>query len=173
MVEWPSGVPKTWRCPHHQGQVSAFARWWPICKRYARTPLPSRPDGSRREPAAAVWADVVQLVLDAIRTERALVGANARLSGGWRQVHVAVFAVRPQFQGHSQRLVSDMSHCGIGQRIRRNTICGPLIETSVVPGRRDRPGAILRSGRRAPASLLQRRDRDDRNRRVERDRTQC
>ena len=44
--------------------------------------------GPRRETSAAVWADVVQFVFDAVRTEGALVGANACVRGGRRRVHV-------------------------------------------------------------------------------------
>src|ERR1700761_5281285 len=65
---------------------------------HARPPLLCRADRSRRKSAAAVWADVLQFVFDTIRAERTLVAANARVGRGWRQVFVAVLAVRPKLQ---------------------------------------------------------------------------
>ena len=63
------------------------------------------PDRPRRKTAAAVRADIVQFVLDAIRAERAFIGADPRFRRVRRQVLVAIFAVRPELQRHG-RLVA-------------------------------------------------------------------
>src|SRR4051794_21399632 len=63
-----------------------------------RSPAPARPDRALLEAAAAVGADVVQHGLGALRTERALVGADP--GGhvvGW-EVPVAELAVRAQLE---------------------------------------------------------------------------
>ena len=73
---------------------------------HARPPLVRGPDRPRHKAAAAVRADIVQLVLDAIRAERAFIGADPRVHRIRRQVLVAIFAVRPELQRHG-RLVSD------------------------------------------------------------------
>ena len=46
----------------------------------------------------AIRADVVQHSINAVGAEGALVAANPRLGGGWRQVFVTHLAVRTQFQ---------------------------------------------------------------------------
>src|SRR6185437_10930107 len=66
----------------------------------ARPPFPRGADRPRHEAATAVRTDVVQLVLRAIRAERALIGADPRIERAWRQVLVAIFAVRPKLQRH-------------------------------------------------------------------------
>jgi hypothetical protein len=43
--------------------------------------IPLRPDRPRHKAAAAVRADIVELVLDAIGAERALIAANPRVGG--------------------------------------------------------------------------------------------
>jgi hypothetical protein len=56
------------------------------------------------EPAATVWADVVQLVFNAVGAERALEGADAGKHRGRRQVHVA------ELSGAVERLVAADCH---------------------------------------------------------------
>ncbi len=58
------------------------------------------PDRSGLEASATVRADVAEVVLDAGRTEGALVGANPRgLARRW-EIHIAEFAVGPKFEYH-------------------------------------------------------------------------
>ena len=57
-------------------------------RREARPPFARRPDRPRRETAAAVWADVLEQRLDAIRAEGALEGADHRVGRVRRQVLV-------------------------------------------------------------------------------------
>jgi hypothetical protein len=59
-----------------------------------------RADRPRRKAAAAVRADITELGLGAIRTERAFIGADPGVSCARRQVLVAIFAVRSQLQRH-------------------------------------------------------------------------
>ena len=68
-------------------------------------PLGGGPDRPRHKAAAAVRADIVQLVVGAIRAERAFVGADPRFRCIRRQVLVAIFAVRPKLQRHDRLLV--------------------------------------------------------------------
>jgi hypothetical protein len=63
-------------------------------QRQARPPFVRRTDGTWCEAAATVRTHVEQLGVYAVRAERALVGANARRCRLWRQVDVAVLAVR-------------------------------------------------------------------------------
>ena len=65
-------------------------------------PFPRRADRPRRKTAAAVRADIVQPGLDAVRAERAFVGADPRFRRIRRQVLVAIFAVRPELQRHGR-----------------------------------------------------------------------
>jgi len=71
-----------------------------LCGTNARPPFIRRPDRPRRKAAAAVRADIVQLVLGAVGAEGALIAADARLRRRWRKVLVAIFAVRSQLQRH-------------------------------------------------------------------------
>ena len=64
----------------------------------ALVPIRRRSDGSRDEPAAAVWADISQNVFDTSNTESALVGADTRLKRVRRQCFVAVFAGRSELK---------------------------------------------------------------------------
>ena len=57
--------------------------------------LPKRPDRAGDEIAAAVRAAPAEAILDAVRAERALVGADPRQLALGRQVAVAALAVRP------------------------------------------------------------------------------
>ena len=81
-------------------EMDAFARWWMRLGADTGTPGCGRPDGARSETAAAVRADIVELVLHAIRTERALIAADARFRRRGREILVAIFAVRPKLQRH-------------------------------------------------------------------------
>jgi hypothetical protein len=79
-------------------------------EREAGTPLGCRPDRPRREAAAAVGTDVVELTLDAVGAERALVAADARVDRSWGQVLVAELAVGTQLQRHdSPRVVERLT----------------------------------------------------------------
>jgi hypothetical protein len=60
-------------------------------------PVPRRPDGSRDEPAAAIRANVIEDSINARRTERTFVSANACFHRVWWQRLVAVFAGRTEF----------------------------------------------------------------------------
>src|ERR1700722_4594472 len=71
-----------------------------LSRRYARPPFGRGPDRPRRKTAAAVRADIVQPVLDAIGAEGALIAADPRFRRGWRKVLVAIFAVRSKLQRH-------------------------------------------------------------------------
>ena len=79
-------------------KVYAIGRGRLLGKPDAGSALGRRPDRTRAEAAAAVGADVVQVRIHAIRAERALEAADARVGGSRRQILVAVFAVRPEFQ---------------------------------------------------------------------------
>src|SRR5438552_2355 len=61
-------------------------------------PLGLRADRARHKAAAAIRADVEQRMLDAIGAERALITADPRIGRVGRQILVAVFAIRPEFE---------------------------------------------------------------------------
>ena len=75
------------------GEPHPLARRRALGKRQPGTPFPDRPDRPRHEAAAAVRADIVEMLVDAIRAEGALVGADARQRRGRRQVAIAPFTV--------------------------------------------------------------------------------
>ena len=81
-------------------------------------PFGRGPDRPRRKTAAAVRADIVQLVLDAIRAERAFIGTDPRVRRVRRQVLVAIFAVRPELQRHGR--LSMLIQGGSSQIASRN-----------------------------------------------------
>jgi hypothetical protein len=81
-------------------EMDAFARWWVRLGAHAGTPRCGRPDRSRSETAAAVGAHIMELVLDAVRTERALIAADARFHRICGEILVAIFAVRSKLQRH-------------------------------------------------------------------------
>src|SRR6266478_9230697 len=64
----------------------------------AWAPLGLWPDRARHKAAAAIRADVEQHALDAIGAERALVAADPRIGRVRRQILVAIFAIRPEFE---------------------------------------------------------------------------
>jgi len=82
------------------GQMNALVRRWTLLDRQSGAPFLCRPDRPRNKTAAAVRAYVVQLVLDAVRTERAFVRADARFHSMRRKILVAIFAVRSELQRH-------------------------------------------------------------------------
>src|SRR3954447_14025072 len=71
-----------------------------LLHRQPRTPFFGRPDRPWHETATAVRANIVELVLDAIGTERALIAADPCIDRIRRKVPVAIFAVRPELQRH-------------------------------------------------------------------------
>jgi hypothetical protein len=56
------------------------------------------PDRPRNKSASTIGTDIVQNVIDARRTKRAFVGANARIERIGRQCFIAVFARGSEFQ---------------------------------------------------------------------------
>ncbi len=94
-------------------QVHALGRWRMFFDRHAGPPFGRRPDRPGDKTAAAVRAHIVELVLDAVRAERALVAADARFRRMRRKVLVAIFAVRPELQRHGRFVMS--GQCGSSQ----------------------------------------------------------
>src|ERR1700730_14722235 len=88
------------------GQMHPLVRWRTLLHRHSRPPFLRRPDRPRDKTAAAVRAHIVQLVLDAVRTERAFVTADARFHRSWRKILVAILAVRPELQRHGRLVMS-------------------------------------------------------------------
>ena len=64
----------------------------------ALVPIRRRSDGSRDEPAAAVWADISQNVFDTRSAEGALIRTDTRLKRVRRQRPVTMLAGRSQFK---------------------------------------------------------------------------
>jgi hypothetical protein len=62
------------------------------------TPFRDRPDRARHQPAPTVGADVEEHGFYAVSAERALIAANPRFRCVGRQILIAAFAVRSQFQ---------------------------------------------------------------------------
>src|SRR3984893_8223341 len=88
------------------GQMYPFVRWRALLDRQSRPPFLRWPDRPRDKTAAAVRAHIVQLVLDAVRTERAFVTADARFHRSGRKILVAILAVRPELQRHGRLVMS-------------------------------------------------------------------
>jgi hypothetical protein len=86
--------------------MHTLARWRVFLDGHAGPPLGARPDRPRDKTAAAVGAHVVEVVLDTVRAERALVRADTRFHCAWRKVLVAIFAVRPELQRHGRLVMS-------------------------------------------------------------------
>src|ERR1700736_6666672 len=99
------------------GEMDALARRRLLFDRHAGPPFLCRPDRPGDKTAAAVRAHIVELVLDAVRTEGALVTADARFQRMRRKVLVAIFAVRPKLQRHGRLVTSERS--GSSQNKRR------------------------------------------------------
>ena len=75
-------------------QMHALVRRRVLDHAHTRPPFLRWPDRSRHEAPTAVRADVVEFCFDAIRAERAFIGADPRFRRVRRQVLVAIFAVR-------------------------------------------------------------------------------
>src|SRR5215471_1273640 len=88
------------------GQMDSCLRGSPIGDAQPATPLGRRTDGPRRKAAAAIGTDVVQLRLDALRTEGALEGTNASVRRIGRQVLVAKLAIGSELECHFRSLDS-------------------------------------------------------------------
>src|SRR5215217_3689138 len=72
----------------------------PLRNRQSRTPFLGRANGTWSKTPAAVRALIMEFVLGAIGTERALIAADPRMRGIGRKIPVAVFAVWPKLQRH-------------------------------------------------------------------------
>src|SRR5271169_1868736 len=77
-----------------------------LLDRHPRPPFLRGPDRPRGKSAAAVRAHIAKLALDAVRTESALVTADARLRRIGRKVLVAIFAVWPELERHDRRALT-------------------------------------------------------------------
>jgi hypothetical protein len=64
----------------------------------ALVPIRRRSDGSRDEPAAAIWANISQNAFNTRSAEGALIRTDTRLKRVRRQCFVAVFAGRSEFK---------------------------------------------------------------------------
>src|SRR5882672_12260951 len=84
------------------GQMHPLVRGGTLLNRQSRAPFRCGPDRPRDKTAAAVRAYIVQLVLDAVRTECAFVRADARFHSMRWKILVAIFAVRPELQRHGR-----------------------------------------------------------------------
>ena len=82
-------------------------------------PVSRRSDGSGNESAAAVWAHVLQDVIDTRGAKRALIGANARLERVRRQCLVAVLTGGSELKHSaslSARLTSEFTDLSLAAR---------------------------------------------------------
>ena len=102
------------------GQMNALVRRWTLLDRQSGAPFLCRPDRPRNKTAAAVRAYVVQLVLDAVRTERAFVSADARFHRMRRKILVAIFAVRSELQRHGRLVMVNASRIIANQALDAN-----------------------------------------------------
>src|SRR5262249_36564416 len=84
------------------GEGGPLGRRRPLGGRQAGPPFVSRPDWPRHETAAAIRTDIVNVLLDAVRAKRALIGADPRQRRSRRQVTVAPFAVWSELERHSE-----------------------------------------------------------------------
>jgi len=84
------------------GQMHALVRGGTLLNRQSRAPFRCGPNRPRDKTAAAVRAYIVQLVLDAVRTECAFVRADARFHCMRRKILIAIFAVWPELQRHGR-----------------------------------------------------------------------
>src|SRR5665213_569054 len=94
---------------------------------YASTPGCGRPDRPRNETAAAVRANIMKLVVDAVRAERALIAADARFRRIGREIPVAIFAIGSKLQRHGDLTLRRRGSSQI-KRLMRRTNC--LLYTS-------------------------------------------
>src|SRR5260370_31950452 len=95
------------------GEMHPLIRWRALLDRQSRPPFLRRTDRRRDKTAAAVRAHIVQPVLDAVRTERAFVTADARIHRSRRKILVAILAVRSELQRHGRLVMS--GRCGSSQ----------------------------------------------------------
>src|SRR5215472_13606651 len=79
-------------------ETAPLRRGWPCRQSDAGAPFVLRADRARRETAAAIRADIVQHILDALGAERALKAADAGVRRARRQILVAVLAIGPELQ---------------------------------------------------------------------------
>src|SRR6266404_6584931 len=116
-------------------EMHTLGRWWVFSDRHAGPPLGCRPDRPRHETATAVRADVVELVLDAVRAEGALKAADARFRRIRRKVLVAIFAVRSQLQRHGRLVMSGRGASSQIKPVKRMTNLPRFRTPAVIPGR--------------------------------------
>jgi hypothetical protein len=88
------------------------------------TPSPVGPYRTRRKPAAAGCANILQDGFNAVCAVSAFIGANARIGGIGRQVAVAKFAVGSQFKQ------ADLLEIGVGAPCYRGAV---LAEMTICP----------------------------------------
>src|SRR5215471_12701238 len=110
-------------------QVYPLVRRCMLRDAHARPPFPRGPDRSRRKAAAAIRADVEQFRLDALRAERAFIGADPRIPCIRWQVTVAIFAVRSELQRHGETLA--WGECIIADRVYGANATFPSISVSL------------------------------------------
>src|ERR1700730_6727872 len=79
-------------------QLAPLGRRGTLCQPAARAPFSLWTDRARHKAAAAIRADVGQHVLNAFGAERALIAADAGIGRVRRQILVAVFAIRSEFE---------------------------------------------------------------------------
>src|SRR3954467_7733921 len=109
-------------------QMHPLVRRRLLGRAHARSPLLRWPDRARRKAAAAVRADVGEVRLHAVGAERAFIGADPRIGCVWRQVAVAIFAVRSKLQRH---LKASLRTLIIANRGRSANAAFPSISASL------------------------------------------
>jgi hypothetical protein len=90
-----------------------------LTKEVVTFPVPRWSDGSGNESAAAVWANVLQDVIDTRGAKRALIGANARLKRVRGQCLVAVLTGGSELKHSaslSVRLTSEFTYLSLAAR---------------------------------------------------------
>ena len=71
-----------------------------VGKGNARSMRGCGPDRARREAAAAIRADILQMSFNAVRAEGAFIGADAGVRGVRWQIAIAIFTVRTKLERH-------------------------------------------------------------------------
>src|SRR4051794_39266549 len=98
--------------------MDAPVGWRSLPDRQSGTPFPRGPDRPRHKPAAAVRANIMQFVLDAVCTKRAFIAADARVRRMRRKILVAIFAIRSELQRHGVLVTSGVGSSQITREFR-------------------------------------------------------